>query len=139
MSQAAIGTGVDFVFGNDAWQIEIPAGYVDEGEPPIESAQRELVEETRIQAKELRPIHEFWVSPGVSTDYIHSYLAIVDSSQCQTVAGLASEGEDIYVFSSPFDRVQTWILEGKINNTSGLLMMYWLAANRDRLLQEFSQ
>ena len=57
------------------WVWEIPAGKLDNEEPPINTAQRELVEEAGRTAREWRSLGSFFSSPGVFTEIIHLFLA----------------------------------------------------------------
>jgi ADP-ribose pyrophosphatase len=54
---------------------EIPAGKLERGEKPEAGAKRELKEETGYEAKNLRKIGEFYLSPGYSTEYMYLFLA----------------------------------------------------------------
>lgn len=57
--------------------LEVPAGRRDvDGEPPIETARRELAEEVGMAPAELVPLAEFWNSPGFCTEYMHCFLAL---------------------------------------------------------------
>jgi ADP-ribose pyrophosphatase len=62
-----------FPIKKEIW--EIPAGKLDNGEKPELGAKRELKEETGYQAKELRKIGEFYLSPGYSSEYMYLFLA----------------------------------------------------------------
>ena len=56
--------------------LEIPAGKRDvAGEPPEETARRELVEEIGMAAGRLRLLAEFYNSPGFCDEYSHVFLA----------------------------------------------------------------
>ncbi len=55
--------------------LELPAGTLDAGEDPAETARRELVEETGYRAGRLEKLHEFYTSPGVMTERMHLFLA----------------------------------------------------------------
>jgi ADP-ribose pyrophosphatase len=57
------------------WLIEAPAGTIEEGEDPKETARRELVEETGYEPGELVYMTTIYPSPGTSTEHIHVYLA----------------------------------------------------------------
>ena len=54
---------------------EICAGVVEEGETPLQAAQRELEEETGYIAEELELITEMYGSPGFSNEKISIYMA----------------------------------------------------------------
>jgi 8-oxo-dGTP pyrophosphatase MutT (NUDIX family) len=57
------------------WVWEIPAGKLDNKEPPINTAKRELVEEAGCTARDWRSLGSFFSSPGVFTEVIHVFLA----------------------------------------------------------------
>ena len=54
--------------------LEVPAGTLDPGEGPDESAPRELAEETGYRAGSIRRIAEWYVSPGVMNERMYLYL-----------------------------------------------------------------
>jgi ADP-ribose pyrophosphatase len=55
--------------------IELPAGTLEPGEPPIETAARELSEETGFHAGKIEPICEFFLSPGILDERMYLFLA----------------------------------------------------------------
>jgi ADP-ribose pyrophosphatase len=55
--------------------LELPAGKVDEGEQPLESAQRELAEEIGKGAGTWEVLTRCYASPGFSDEVYHLYLA----------------------------------------------------------------
>ena len=55
--------------------LEVPAGTIDPGEAPDETARRELVEETGYHPTRLEKIAEFFPSPGILAELMHLYLA----------------------------------------------------------------
>jgi ADP-ribose pyrophosphatase len=55
--------------------LEVPAGTIDPGESPEETARRELVEETGYHPERLSKLAEFFPSPGILTELMHLYLA----------------------------------------------------------------
>jgi ADP-ribose pyrophosphatase len=55
--------------------LEIPAGKLDTGELPADTARRELAEEVGMKAGEMLQLAEFYNSPGYSDEYFHLYLA----------------------------------------------------------------
>jgi len=54
---------------------ELPAGKLEPGEPPIEAAGRELIEETGYRAGRLEKLTEFYTSPGFADELMHVYVA----------------------------------------------------------------
>jgi len=55
--------------------LEIPAGTLEQGEPPLECAARELREETGYEAEELEPLLSCFMVPGYSDEVIHFFVA----------------------------------------------------------------
>ena len=54
---------------------ELPAGSVDPGEKPLQTAKRELKEETGYRAKNWKKLVSFFPSPGFLTEKMTIYLA----------------------------------------------------------------
>lgn len=57
----------------DLW--EIPAGRLDPGEKPLQTAKRELIEETGYSAKKWKKLAAYWPSPGYVSEKMHLFLA----------------------------------------------------------------
>jgi len=55
--------------------LEMPAGTLDEGEPPEACALREIREETGYAAGKMVKLGEFYLAPGYSTEYMSVFLA----------------------------------------------------------------
>lgn len=55
--------------------IELPAGTLDPGEQPRETAERELTEETGYRAANIQPLHSFYLSPGILDERMHLFVA----------------------------------------------------------------
>ena len=54
--------------------LEVPAGTIDRGESPDETAVRELAEETGYRAGRITRVAEWFVSPGVMNERMFLYL-----------------------------------------------------------------
>lgn len=59
--------------GKEIW--EIPAGTLEKGETPLQTARREIVEETGHRARRWRKLSEFYTAPGFCTEVMHLFVA----------------------------------------------------------------
>jgi len=62
--------------GAEGMMLELPAGVMDPGELPLESARRELREETGMDSGDLIALGGFFMVAGYSNEYMHAYLAL---------------------------------------------------------------
>jgi ADP-ribose pyrophosphatase len=116
-----------------AWIVEIVGGII-EGEHSAEQvARKEIMEEAGCDVDEIVSICEFMVSPGTSSERIQLFCGRVDSSKAEGIHGLDHEGEDIRVVVLPADEAINGVASGRINSTSSIIALQWLALNRDDL------
>lgn len=59
----------------DREMIELPAGTLEPGEPPIETARRELIEETGYRADQIEPMIDLLMSPGILHEHMYVFVA----------------------------------------------------------------
>ncbi len=118
------------------WLLEVVAGIVEEGEQPMAVACREAEEEAGCGIDQLIPISSYWSSPGGSSEKIHLYCALVDSSPLGGIYGLEHEQEDILLRLIPFDQAYEGIASGEINNAATIIALQWLKINQKQLIQD---
>jgi ADP-ribose pyrophosphatase len=116
-----------------AWLLETVGGYVPPEESPEQVARREAVEEAGCEVRETELIGEFYLSPGTSVERITLYCGRVQAPAGGTLHGLDHEGEDIRVEVLDAAAAMSELFTGRINSTTAIITLQWLAANRDRL------
>jgi ADP-ribose pyrophosphatase len=104
--------------------LEIPAGKRDvDGEPPLQTAKRELAEEIGKQAATWKEMGVFYTSPGFSDERVWWYLAtdLSDASPQE-----AEEDERIEIIPWPLERLDEAIAE--CEDSKSLIALLWLDA-----------
>jgi ADP-ribose pyrophosphatase len=105
----------------DRWILELPAGTLEPNEPPIETASRELIEETGYQAASIQHVHSFSMSPGILDERMHFYVA----------SNLTQGDPHREVGEQIANRVYSWsdidclIRDGKIEDAKTLVALLW--------------
>jgi ADP-ribose pyrophosphatase len=125
---AQLGTGHGFT-------CEIVAGLIDEGEEPINSAKRELTEETGLVAKRIEPLCQFLTTPGLTSEVIHLFYAEVDASNMARSAGMEDETEQTFPFLLTYDEAMEAVDQNAIFNGIVMLGLMWFSRHRDKLGQ----
>ena len=121
------------------WVLEPIAGLVDKGETPESAGIREAQEEAHLEIKGLELVARSYPSPGISTEFFHQYIGIVellDSSNL--IAGLSSENEDIRSHIFEYEQFFEIIESGKAKVGPLILLGLWLSKNRNRLRKKYS-
>ncbi len=118
--------------GYQLW--EIPAGLRDvSGEPPVETARRELLEETGYQAREWHVLVDIFNSPGFTNERVRIFLA--RGLEQPPDNGYQREHEEKFLTSEwvPLAEAVRLALAGKLHNgeaISGVLAGYIASLER---------
>ena len=105
--------------GRQLW--EIPAGLRDaDGESPLRTAQRELLEETGYQAREWDTLVDYFTSPGFSTERIRIFLARGLEKADNTDHEREAEEKFIVADWLPLEEAVGLVLAGKLHNSAAI-------------------
>lgn len=92
---------------------ELPAGKMDPGEAPLDTAKRELLEEAGYRAGEWRHLLTTYPVVGYSNERIEIYLA----RDLEHVGSKLDEGEFLEVFTLPLEEAVEWVRAGRIGDS----------------------
>ncbi len=110
------------------WIIELPAGKIDNCEPPLECARRELAEEAGMSASRWEPLGDFLSSPGVLTEVIHVFLA----RDLRHVEAVPEAHEVFEVRWVPLAEAVAMATTGQIRDGKTVIGLLWAGAALDR-------
>ncbi len=100
----------------DQQLLELPAGTLEVGEPPIETARRELIEETGYTARQMTPLLEFYMSPGILDERMFAFVAhgLTEGSPAR------EDGEQIENYLVTTEELDRLLADGRIQDSKSL-------------------
>jgi len=113
-----------YTVGRTLW--EVPAGTIDPGESPDETAPRELTEETGYTAGRVARVAEWLVSPGVMDERMYLYL-------CEDlVPGPTSHQPDERLEPAvvPWDEAVRMVEDGRIEDAKSIVAILLMDRRR---------
>lgn len=111
----------------DTEMLEIPAGKLDQpGEPPIEAAKRELIEETGLYSESLVELGSFHTAAGFCDEKITIFAALDPREGDRDTDGT----EEAYsqLITVPVKEVEDWLVDGRITDAKTIIGLGWAAA-----------
>ncbi|MDQ2857038.1 MAG: NUDIX hydrolase [Candidatus Eremiobacteraeota bacterium] len=104
---------------------EVPAGMIERGEPPIETAKRELIEETGYRARSLRFLWSMYPTPGFCEERIHFFVADgLEAGEAQP-----EEDEEFELRSWPLDEAWALVERDELRDAKTQIALGWARAN----------
>ena len=106
--------------------LEIPGGCCDPGETPLESAKRELLEESGFTSDSWISLGSCTPNPATQTNRAHSFLAL----DCEATAGLRLDAaEELQLWACAWKEWEECLRSGRIHHalvlTAFLKLSYW--------------
>lgn len=101
--------------------IELPAGKIEQGEDPLETAKRELREECGYEAREWRHLATLHPCIGYADEHIELYLA----RELTHVGHALDEDEFLQVFALKIDEALQWVRDGRITEAKAVTGLLW--------------
>jgi 8-oxo-dGTP pyrophosphatase MutT (NUDIX family) len=108
----------------NGWLWELPAGKIDNREPPLQTAQRELTEEAGMTATNWESLSDYVSSPGVFTEVVYLYLA----TGLTATATAFEEHEVIEVHWKPLAEVVRMAQSGELRDGKSIVGIFRAAA-----------
>lgn len=120
-------------FAIDRTLLEVPAGSIDAGEAPEQTAVRELLEETGYRTERMTRLRDWYVTPGVMTERMFLFLC-EDLTPGPTDHQLDERLESVIV---SWDEALAMVHDGRIEDAKSMLSI--LIADRYRKEQRQSR
>ena len=102
------------------WIWELPAGKLDPGESPLETARRELEEEAGLRADTWQTLGRMVSTPGFCDEIIHLFLA----QSLTKVAARTEAHELLECHWIPWVQVSDWALDGTLIDAKSIIGLH---------------
>ena len=102
--------------------IEVPAGKLDPGEPPLDTARRELLEETGYAAREWTRLGVIHTAIGYSDETIELFLA---RKLARAGAVKLDAGEFVETLVVALDEAVAMVGDGRITDSKSMCAILW--------------
>ncbi|UCH64241.1 MAG: NUDIX hydrolase [Fidelibacterota bacterium] len=110
-----------FRYALGAVMVELPAGKLDPGEDPLDTARRELAEETGYNCDRLVRLGLIHPCIGYSDERIGVYLA----TGLKPAKAEGESDESLEPFELSLEEALAWIEQGRITDVKTIIALYW--------------
>ncbi|WP_163101119.1 NUDIX domain-containing protein [Peribacillus alkalitolerans] len=104
--------------------VEIPAGKLEPGEEPLNTAKRELDEETGYECETMEPLISFYTSPGFADEIIHLFVAKGLKKKDESAA--CDDDEFVELLELTLEEAMQYIKEEKIQDAKTAYAVQYL-------------
>ncbi len=105
----------------DEFVLEVPAGLIDEGEPPEETVRRELEEETGYRLKNIRKLCTYQPIASLNTQTAHIFMGDAEEGGAKKRDPL----EDMETVLLPIDEVYRMLDKGELTHPHTMLALFY--------------
>ena len=106
---------------NDS-MIELPGGFVDDGEQPLQGITRELMEETGYVFDSINYLGMTAANPGVLNNYTHFFIAL---GGVKTSEQSLDANEEIEILLKPLEEVKRMLEQHEIRQSMHALCLFY--------------
>jgi ADP-ribose pyrophosphatase len=103
--------------------IELPAGKLEPGEPHLDTAKRELLEETGYVAQEWTPLGVIHTAIAYTDEAIELFMARKLTLQQRSL----DQGEFLEILTVPFDEAVAMVRDSRITDAKSVAGLLWVA------------
>lgn len=114
------------VRSGSGWFLELPAGILEIGENPEDTAIREVREETGYRLETLEHISTFYSTPGSCTEQMHLYYAeVTQKDRIDVGGGVHTENEDIELCKFKVCEIKEVLRTKRITDGKSIIALQW--------------
>ncbi|WP_017548908.1 NUDIX hydrolase [Salinicoccus carnicancri] len=106
----------------DEFLLEIPAGKIEKGDAPEATAKRELEEEVGAVSGKLSLIHQFYVSPGFSNEFVCLY----EAENMEMKKQMLDDDEFLDIVKIPLHNLRGTLSDGSVRDSKTIIAIQYV-------------